>query len=54
MARPATMASMNILGSVAEKVATYGTPLIFPNNDPVVMAVAQEVTREAYSKAGPS
>ncbi|HBC46377.1 MAG TPA: hypothetical protein DCZ43_04965 [candidate division Zixibacteria bacterium] len=52
MARPATMASMNILGSVAEKVATYGTPLIFPNNDPVVMAVAQEVAREAYSKAG--
>jgi hypothetical protein len=52
MQRPATMASMNILGSVAEKVATYGTPLIFPNNDPVVTAVAQEVVREGYSKAG--
>jgi hypothetical protein len=52
MARPATMASMNILGSVAEKVATYGTPLIFPNNDPVVTAVAQEVAREGYAKAG--
>jgi len=52
MLRPATMASMNILGSVAEKVATYGTPIIFPNNDPVVTAVAQEVAREGYTKAG--
>lgn len=52
MQRPATMASMNILGSVAEKVASYGTPLIFPNNDPVVTAVAQEVVREGYAKAG--
>lgn len=52
MARPATIASMNILGSVVEKVATYGTPIIFPNNDPVVTAVAQEVAREGYTKAG--
>jgi len=52
MERPASIASMNILGSVAEKVASYGTPLIFPNNDPVVTAVAQEVVREGYTKAG--
>lgn len=52
MERPATIASMNILGSVAEKVAEYNTPLIFPNNDPVTMAVAQEVTYEGYSRAG--
>lgn len=52
MERPASIASMNILGSVAEKVASFGTPLIFPNNDPVVTAVAQEVVREAYTKAG--
>ncbi|OGC94893.1 MAG: hypothetical protein A2W25_10570, partial [candidate division Zixibacteria bacterium RBG_16_53_22] len=52
MQRPATMASMNILGSVSEKVASYGTPLIFPNNDPVVTAVAQEVVKEGYTKAG--
>jgi hypothetical protein len=52
MQRPASIASMNILGSVAEKVATYGTPLIFPNNDPVVTAVAQEVVREGYTRAG--
>ena len=52
MERPASIASMNILGSVAEKVASYGTPLIFPNNDPVVTAVAQEVAREGYTRAG--
>jgi hypothetical protein len=33
-------------------VASFGTPLIFPNNDPVVTAVAQEVAREGYTKAG--
>jgi hypothetical protein len=52
MDRVATMASMNILSSVAEKTAEYNTPLIFPNYDPVVMATAQEVVFEAYSKAG--
>jgi len=52
MERPASIASMNIFGSVVEKVASYGTPLIFPNNDPVVTAVAQEVAREGYTKAG--
>jgi len=52
MERVATMASMNILGSVAERVAEYNTPLIFPNYDPVVMAVAQEVVKEGFTKAG--
>jgi hypothetical protein len=52
MERVATMASMNILGTVAEKVASYNTQLIFPNYDPVVMAVAQEVVKEGYTKAG--
>ena len=52
MERPATIASMNILGSVIEKVAEYNTPLIFPNNDPVTMAVAQEVAYEGYTRAG--
>lgn len=52
MERPASIASMNIFGSVVEKVASYGTPLIFPNNDPVVTAVAQEVAREGYARAG--
>jgi len=52
MERVATMAAMNILGNVAQKVAEYNTPLIFPNYDPVVMAVAQEVVKEGYTRAG--
>jgi hypothetical protein len=52
MDRVATMASMNILASVAEKTAEYNTPLLFPNYDPVVMTTAQEVVKEGYSKAG--
>ncbi len=52
MDRVATMASMNILASVAEKTAEYNTPLIFPNYDPVVMTTAQEVIKEGYSRAG--
>ena len=52
MDRVATMASMKILSSVAEKTAEYNTPLIFPNYDPVVMTTAQEVVKEACSRAG--
>lgn len=52
MQRVATISSMTILSSVAEKTAEYNIPLIFPNNDAVVTAVAQEVVRDAYSKAG--
>jgi len=52
MDRVATMASLNILAHVAEKTAEYNTSLIFPNYDPVVMTTAQEVVKEAYSKAG--
>jgi len=52
MQRVATIASMNVLSSVATKAAEYNTPLLFPNNDPVVAAVAQEVAYEAYVKAG--
>lgn len=52
MQRPATIASMNILSSVAERVAEFNIPLIFPNNDPVTMAVAQEVAYEGFARAG--
>ena len=50
--RPTTIASMNILSHVAEKAAQYNTKLIFPTHDPVIMAVAQEVMREGYARAG--
>jgi hypothetical protein len=50
--RPTTIASMNILSSVAEKTAQYDCRLIYPTHDPVIMAVAQEVIREGYATAG--
>ncbi len=52
MQRVATIASMTVLSSVAEKTAEYNIPLIFPNNDAVVTAVAQEVVYDAYAKTG--
>lgn len=50
--RPTTIASMNILSSVAEKTAQYDCRLVYPTHDPVIMTVAQEVVREAYARAG--
>ncbi|MFQ6008062.1 MAG: DUF6754 domain-containing protein [Candidatus Zixiibacteriota bacterium] len=50
--RPTTIASMNFLSHVAEKTALYDCPLVFPTHDPVIMAVAQEVVRGSYAKAG--
>lgn len=50
--RPTTIASMNILSSVATKTAEYDTRIIYPTHDPVIMAVAQEVVKEACIKAG--
>ncbi|MFH1676191.1 MAG: DUF6754 domain-containing protein [bacterium] len=48
----ATIASVNILGRVARKVADYESRLLVPNRDPIVMAVCQEVIQEAYIDAG--
>ncbi len=50
--RPTTIASMNILSTVAEKAAEYDCRLIYPTHDPVIMAVAQEVVKESCYKAG--
>jgi hypothetical protein len=47
-----TVASMSILGYVAEKTAQYGTQLEVPNKDPLVLATAREVVKEAYLKVG--
>jgi hypothetical protein len=47
-----TIASLNILGEVARKVATYGTKLINPHYDPVVYTVAREIVKEAYTSVG--
>ncbi|MDD3626476.1 MAG: hypothetical protein PHV06_04085, partial [bacterium] len=48
----ATLASINILGQVAKKIALYETPLIVPAYDPIVYTVQKEVVREAYVDVG--
>ncbi len=48
----ATIASLNILGEVAKKVAQYDSALLVPNRDPIVYTVAREMVKESYAKAG--
>lgn len=48
----ATIASMNLLGEIAKKAATFGTKLRVPNRDPIVYTVAREVVKGAYAEAG--
>ncbi|MFH1144707.1 MAG: DUF6754 domain-containing protein, partial [Candidatus Eisenbacteria bacterium] len=52
MEEVATVASINILSQVARRAGTYETRLIMPNRDAIVMTVAQEVVREAYTEVG--
>ena len=47
-----TVASLNILGQVAKKVAEYDTPLTVPTADPVVHTVAREMVKEGYNAVG--
>lgn len=47
-----TIAATVILGEVAKRVATYDTEIKVPHRDPVVMAVCQEIVKEAYISAG--
>ncbi|MCU0610502.1 MAG: hypothetical protein MUE60_01775 [Candidatus Eisenbacteria bacterium] len=48
----ATIASVQILAQVAKKAGEYGTRLMVPNRDPIVMAVAQEIVKESYNQIG--
>ncbi|UCG91287.1 MAG: fibronectin type III domain-containing protein [candidate division WOR-3 bacterium] len=48
----ATIASMNILGEVAKKIALYDTPLIVPNTWSVTYTVSKEVVKEAFISQG--
>lgn len=48
----ATIASMNILGEVAKKIARYDTPLIVTNRWSVTYSVTKEVVREAFTSEG--
>ena len=47
-----TIAAVNILGLVAQRVAEYETPLVVANVDPVVYAAEREVVRDAFTRAG--
>ncbi len=47
-----TIASLTILKHVARKAAAYETSIIMPNYDPLVLAAAREVIKEAYTEEG--
>ncbi len=49
---PETIASMSILGRVAEKTAEYGTQLYVPTSKAMVMTMAQQVVKEASIRVG--
>jgi hypothetical protein len=52
MARPTTMASMEILSEVAGRAAEYNCKLIFPSHDPVVASVAEDTVHQAATVVG--
>lgn len=52
MDNPSTIAATVVLSEVAKKVATYETGLIVPHRDPIVLAICQEITKEAYTQTG--
>lgn len=47
-----TLASLVILGRVAEKTAQYETKLLVPCSDPLVMTLAQEIVNSSCMAAG--
>ncbi len=47
-----TLASLNILGRVARRVANYESQLSIPCRDPVVLSVTQEIVKQGYTDAG--
>jgi len=49
---PETIASMSILGRVAEKTAQYNTTLYVPTSKAMVMSMAQQVVKESATKVG--
>ena len=48
----ATIAAYTVLARVAKRTAEYQTPILVPVNEPVMLAMAQEVVRDAYTEAG--
>ncbi len=52
MRNVATIASINILSSIAHKAAENDSPIIIPCSDPVVMNIEREVVKNAHLNAG--
>ena len=48
----ATIASVNILGRVAQRAAEHDSQVRVMNSDPIVMAVSQEVVQQSCTQAG--
>jgi hypothetical protein len=48
----ATIASLNILGQVAKRIANYQSRILVPNRDPIVFPVTQDIVRTAFIEAG--
>lgn len=48
----ATIAGYTILARVAKRTAEFQTRILVPVNDPVMLVMAQETTKEAYLQAG--
>jgi len=48
----ATIASLNILGQVAKKIASYQARILVPNRDPIVYPVTQDVVKQGFLEAG--
>ncbi|MEO0138689.1 MAG: DUF6754 domain-containing protein [candidate division WOR-3 bacterium] len=46
------LAGLTVLKHVTKKSALYEVPVIMPNNDPLVLATAREVVKEAYMESG--
>lgn len=47
-----TIASLSILSQVAKRAAEYGTRILVPNYDPLVMTAAQETVKQSFTEAG--
>tara|TARA_B100000315_G_scaffold41430_1_gene36343 strand:+ start:3374 stop:4600 length:1227 start_codon:yes stop_codon:yes gene_type:complete len=52
MDNPSTIAATVVLSEVAKKVSAYEAGLIVPHRDPIVLAICQEITKEAYTQTG--
>ena len=49
---PGVLASLTVLGWVAEEIARYGAALTYPVNNALSLTAGQEVVKESYLRAG--